>query len=287
MSNGSQLSVETNTSNNPSDDGEPDIFVKNLTKFSVSESASHIEIANSNRIYVTRWTYDEDGTVCTFDRNGKKSKFIHSGRHNYSGITLSKLLFVFTLNTSKNRIEEYSGVDGKKVKFIKLDLCRDPHAVDIMPTGEILVIDQERNCVIVYPNSKKGNTKPRILKHDLVKEPYDIATTADGFYITCAITRCLVKMDLEGNIIWSYGNTSGTKRRLKVPQGVCVDDVGHVYVVDRGNDTIFVFTKDGELKGRIAEEKGEQMQKPWYISVRDGIMAVLFSHNVVKTYQFL
>jgi len=288
VSNGSQLSVETNTSSIPSDEGEPEIPIKQLTKFVVPSSASHIEVANNNKIYATRWTYDEDGSVWTFDRNGKKMKFLQSGHHDYTGITLSKLGFIFALNSSKKRVEEFNGINGKKVKQFKLDLCSDPHAVGIMPTGEVLVVDQEKNSIIVYPNNKKLSVKPRRIKHELIQEPYDIATTAEGFYVTCAKTRCLLKMDLSGNVIWTYGGSSVGKRRLRAPQGVCIDDEGRVYVVDKGNHNVLVFTKDGELKGHLCDKDSpEPMKNPWYISVRDGLLAILFSHNVVKTYNFV
>ena len=287
MSNGSQLSVETNTSINPSEDGEMEIAVTPLTRFTVTESASHIEVANRNKIYVTRWTYNESGGVCTFDSNGKKMKFVHSGHHNYSGITLSKLGFIFALNTSKTRVEEFGGVDGKKVKQIKLDLCRDPQAVDIMPSGEILVVDQEKHRIIVYPHSKKGGAKPRIITNELLREPYDIATCEDGFYITSGRTRTLLKMDLDGNIEWKYNEQSRDgKKTVKLLQGVCTDEVGDVYVVDRDNNAILVLTSDGDFKGRIkVKETANKNQRPWYVSIRDGIMAVLFSHNLVRTYQ--
>lgn len=282
--------METTSSNSPSDDVEIlEMPVRQLKKFVVTESASSVAVASKNRIYATRWTYDEDGTVSTFDGSGKKIKFIHNGGHyNYSGITISKLGFVFALNTSKNRVEEYSGIDGKKKRQFKLDGCRDPQAIAIMPTtGEVLVVDQERNCIIVYPNHKKTDAKPRHIKHELIKEPYDVAAAQDGFYVTCAGTHCVVKFDIEGKVIWSHGNKKDPKRRFKKPQGVCVDESGNtVYVVDRLNHSIFVFSKDGELKGKLVEKVDGQLQNPWYMSVRDGILAVLFSHNIIRTYEF-
>lgn len=283
---GSQQSVETNTSQNVSEDDDAEILVEELSRFNVKESASHIEVANKNKIHVTRWTYDDDGAIDTFDQNGKKVKCIHSGHQNFSGVTLSRLGFLFALNTSKNRIEEYGSADGRKVKNFKLDICSDPQAVDIMPSGEVLVVDQERHRIIVYPNNKRSISKPRAITHSLLREPYDIATTNGAFYVTCAATHCVLKMDLDGEVLWSYGQSDKTSKRFKSPQGVCVDEVGLVYVVDKVLNCIYVFNKDGQLKGRITDKGRGAMKRPWYVSVRDGLLAVLFSHNIVKTYQF-
>lgn len=284
---GSQQSVETNASVNVCEDDDAEILVEQLTQFPVKESASHIEVAGKNRIYVTRWTYDDNGAIETFDKSGNKVKCIHSGRYNYSGVTLSKLGFVFSLNTSKNRVEEYGSADGKKVKHFKLETCSDPQAVDIMPTGEVLVVDQERHRIVIYPNNKKSSAKPRAIKHSLLREPYDVAAINDCFYVTCAATRCLLKMDLEGNVLWSFGQSEDTRNKLKTPKGVCVDEVGLVYVVDCGHNCIYVINKDGQLKGKITQNDKVQMKQPWNVSVRDGLLAVLFSHNIVKTYQFV
>lgn len=284
---GSQQSVETNASQNASEDDEAEILVEQLSRFSVKESASHIEVASKNKIHVTRWTYDDDGAIDTFDQNGKKMKCIHSGHQSFTGITLSKLGFLFALNTTKKRIEEYGSADGRKVKNFKLDYCNDPQAVDIMPSGELLVVDQERHRVIVYPNNRKSNSKPRAITHSLLREPYDVAATNDGFYVTCAATHCLLKMDLNGEVLWSFGDSGDSSKKFKAPQGVCVDEVGMIYVVDKALNCIYMFNKDGQLKGRITDKGREAMKRPWYISVKDGLMAVLFSHNIVKTYQFV
>lgn len=278
----SSHSMEQNVSAPPSDTDDSEINVKLLEAFTVEQSASHIEVANKNRIYVTRWTYDDSGAITTFDGSGNKVKFIKGSRHNYSGITLSKLGYIFALNTSKHRIEEYNGANGKAIKYMKLDLCRDPQAIDMMPSGEVLVVDQEGNAVILYPNVKSG--KPKVIKHEEIREPYDIACVDNAFYVTCAATKCVLKMSVAGELLWSYG-TKSTKGKLKKPQGVCTDEDGKLYVVDANG--ILVFSEDGELEGRLYEKQTAQTRKPWYISVRDGLIAVLCDRNVVKLYQRL
>jgi len=235
---------------------------------------------------VTRWTFDDNGSVQTFDGQGKKIKLLQCNKCNYSGISLSKLGFVFTLNVSKHRIEEYSGVNGKKIKSIKLErVCRDPHALDVMETGQVLVVDQESNKIIVYPNSRV-NKPPTVIKHELMREPCDVAATKDCFVVTSMLTKSLLKLDLNGKLIWSYGLRGGSKGKLLKPHGVCVDEEGRIYVVDQGVNTIYRFTADGELEGKLCDKQNGTMKMPWYVSVRGGIVAVLYRHNIAATYEF-
>ena len=246
-------------------------------------------MANRNRVYVTKWSYDDKGSVETYDCSGNKIKFVHAKNSSFGGITISRLGFIFVINTTKNRIEEFSGADGKKVKDFKLSLCADAYAVDILPTGEVIVVDQEKNRVVIYPNVKKSSSQPKILKNELIKNPHDVAACADGFYITCLGSRCLLKMDLDGNIVWKHsGQADDSTKESGIFHGVCTDESGNVYVVDRENEAVIVLTKDGELKGRIrVRERAFKGQRPWFISVRDTILAVLFSHNTVRTYQLV
>lgn len=283
---GSQQSVAQNSPSAPSDPDEAVIPIRQTARWVVEGTASNIEVSNKNRILVSRWTYDDNGSISAYDTTGKKVKFVHNSKHNYSGLTISKLGFIFAINTSKHRIEEYGGADGKKVKTFKLDSCRDPWSLDVMPaSGNIVVVNQDAHSVLIYPQSK--GEKPKVIRHELLKEPYDVACAEDGFYVTCAATRHVLKFDTSGDFLWSYNGTKEGKSKLGFPQGICLDSDGLIYIVDKQNCSILVLNSDGEVKGRLRDEEKTTNRMPWYVSIRDGIIAILFDHNVVKTYEFI
>lgn len=279
---GSSLSVDQTSSYPPSEFDDSEIVIQQIFKWNVDDSASNIEVANRNKIHVTRWTYDDRGAVTTYDANGMKVKFI-SGHHNYSGIAISKMGFIFVINTSKGKLEEYSSETGKKIRSSKLEMCRDPHAVDVTAAGEIVVVDQEANAIRIYPNAKCR--EPKVVRHELMKEPNDVVCTDDGFFVSCGKTKCILKFNYSGEKVWAFNDNPEGKSKLRHPKGMCVDEKGSLYVVDRDNKSILVFNKSGELKGRLCDKEHETSRKPWYISVRDGTIGILYEHNLVRTYK--
>ena len=103
----------------------------------------------------------------------------------------------------------------------------------------VYVVDQSNECVCVW--SKEGNFR----RHFPCKyKPFYIAATNDNHLLITSLTSHTVMVyTLEGELIHQFGAQGSDPRRFKHPRGICVhNDSGLVYVADRGNSRIQVFS---------------------------------------------
>ena len=89
----------------------------------------------------------------------------------------------------------------------------------------------------VFENINPQNSSPH--------QPEDIAVASDGtIYADTQIYQgALYKFSASGTLIATYG-ASGTGT-LNGPEGIAVDNIGNVYVMDVGNDRVVKFRADG------------------------------------------
>ena len=59
------------------------------------------------------------------------------------------------------------------------------------------------------------------------------------------------KFAADGRLLFSWGEPGSGPGQFHVPHGIAVDAAGTVYVADRENSRIQLFTPDGRLSGRV------------------------------------
>jgi hypothetical protein len=62
-----------------------------------------------------------------------------------------------------------------------------------------------------------------------------------------ADTNRILKFDAEGNLLMTWGGTGDAPGQFSQPHSLAMDSQGRLFVADRGNNRIQIFTQDGEF----------------------------------------
>ncbi|CAN1852789.1 hypothetical protein LINPERHAP1_LOCUS40755 [Linum perenne] len=90
----------------------------------------------------------------------------------------------------------------------------DPHSVEVLPSGELLILDSANNNLYKIPSSMSMYTKPKL-----------VAGSADGYS--------------------GYVDGKPGEAKMNNPKGVAVDDRGNIYVADTMNNAIRKISDSG------------------------------------------
>jgi len=89
------------------------------------------------------------------------------------------------------------------------------------------------------------------------------ADVDDSIYVVDAGLSRIVKMDVEGNFIKTWGGPGNEGGRFNDPQGIVVDKLGNVYIADVGNDRVQKFDSNGKLQEIIQHDFPESITDPF------------------------
>jgi sugar lactone lactonase YvrE len=143
------------------------------------------------------------------------------------------------------------------------------HAVKVDPQDNIWVTDKgsdmvikfnpEGRVVMVFGRKQEASdegtgplkhVKPPLPPVDgLFRQVTDVAWDAAGnaFISDGYINSRVAKVDKDGNWLKSWGEPGDQPGQFNVPHSIAVDAAGNVYVADRGNRRIQVFSGDGKF----------------------------------------
>ena len=101
--------------------------------------------------------------------------------------------------------------------------------------------------------------------HQHFNKPTDVAVAADGsIYVSDGYgNRRIAKFSPEGRFLLEWGRAGDQPGEFQEVHNVVLDREGRVYVADRINRRIQVFTGDGQF---IAQWKSEALGSPWGLS---------------------
>ena len=112
-------------------------------------------------------------------------------------------------------------------------------------------------------------------------------------YVTDGYRNCRVhRFTRDGRLVKSWGTPGKAEGQFHLPHSIAIDGDGKLYIADRANKRIQIFTPDGEYLGKWTEMGGpndiarskdntyyiaeqEDGDKPAYICIRDGKGSVL------------
>lgn len=179
-------------------------------------------------------------------------------------------IYYTTRNTSGDR----AGVlvhdaDGTFLYGFGGDILKNPHGLCVDHDDCVLVADAMRNCVFKFSKDGKllatigepdSKTSTGCLNYDFYTvrkagppfgHPAKLDTTADGeIYVADGYGNCCVHhFTKDGKLIRSWGEPGAAPGAFNILHGIGVDRSNNdVYVADRENFRIQVFTYDGKLK---------------------------------------
>jgi DNA-binding beta-propeller fold protein YncE len=195
--------------------------------------------------------------------------------------------------------------EGKYLYSFGTGMTRNAHGIAIDRNNCVYVVDGRRNCVFKFSGDGRHIATIGIPDSPLDSGcvNYDFRTirqSTDSFNHPAKIA-VLDKGDLfiadgygnarihhyseDGRHIKSWGDPGDGPGQFNVVHGVGVDNEnGDVYVCDRENERIQIFTFDGKLK-----EIWENIWRPTDVCIRDGVVYVaelgeiMFIDNVLYT----
>ena len=108
---------------------------------------------------------------------------------------------------------------------------------------------------------------------DILKEPWGIEVTADNVFVTDWNIHALLQFRKNDCKLMRRTGTKGTgEGQLDVPRGLCSDYNGDVYVADRGNHRVSVFSKQLQFVKCLASQ---QLKTPVDVKVTPDCVVIL------------
>jgi peptidylglycine monooxygenase len=132
------------------------------------------------------------------------------------------------------------------------NLLVDGHGIFITQKNEVFVIARGLHEVLKF--NTKGELLLRIGERGNpswqrpFNHPTDVAISKNGdIYVSDGYgNACVHKFSSTGKHIITWGKPGSRRGEFHTPHGIWVDDLDQVYVVDRDNNRIQIFTSDGE-----------------------------------------
>lgn len=146
-----------------------------------------------------------------------------------------------------------------------------PHGLTVDDGGNIWVTDVGLHQVFKF--SSDGTLLLTVGERGVAgggqtrfNQPTDIAVAKDGsFYVTDGYGNArVVKFAQDGRYLFEWGTPGAAPGQFNVPHGIAIDDAQNLYVADRGNGRIQVFSPEGKF---LHEISGPHIGRPWALDI--------------------
>lgn len=190
-----------------------------------------------------------------------------------TGVAVNSAGHIFVFNKGNRQLMEFDS-DGQYVRSLGHGLFKDPHGLRIDGQDNIWTTDLETHLVI------KMNPEGRVLMvlgengvsglyneaRDMIRffKPADVAFGRNGdIYVADGYgNHRVVRLDREGKLIKSWGKEGTEPGNFNNPHNIVIDHRGRVYIADRHNSRIQVFSGEGEFI-----EEWTDIGKPWGLAL--------------------
>jgi DNA-binding beta-propeller fold protein YncE len=161
---------------------------------------------------------------------------------------------------------------GEFIKAWGNGLFKNAHGIKIGPDGAVYTVDNGDHTVRKFSpdgdllltigtpgrpsdTGYRTDTKPKIHNNETVVRaggPFnsctDVAIAPDGdLYVSDGYGNCRIHhFDASGNLLHSWGEVGTEPGQFQLPHGIALSADGRVFVNDRENDRIQIFSPDGE-----------------------------------------
>ena len=144
--------------------------------------------------------------------------------------------------------------DGEVVDTWGDDLLLDAHGIYIAPDDRVFLVDRDAHEVLVF--ELDGTLLMRLGNRDVpalqapFNHPADVAvspTSGDIFVSDGYANSAVHRFSADGRHVLTWGEPGTDPGQLTTPHGVWVGPDDRVYVADRENHRVQVFTADGQF----------------------------------------
>ena len=233
----------------------------------------------------------ESKVILSFGTRGKgNAQFL-----DMSGITVDRDGYIIVTDAEKNSIQIFA---PERMIRMSTDLAAPPDSVRW--TGEtkatvadmiwyrdrLFATDPENNALLIIQD---GAVK-RIIKGQGANEldsPWGITVDRKGFFwIADSDNDRIVKVDADGRVLMSLGESGSDEGEFSSPRGLTISDKGIIYVADSGNERVQIFNTSGVYISRIEKMGREEFDEPYDVTLdpRGNIYVVDRGLNSVGKY---
>lgn len=206
---------------------------------------------------------DADGNVWVFRR----------GAHDWSGGAPP------TAPIGEVAVLQFDAESGQLLQSWGAGRFLIPHGLAIDAAGNIWLTDVGLHQVFKYTPSGElllSVGEARVAGDDAqhFNMPTDVAVAADGtFFVADGYGNSrIVKFAADGRFLLAWGEAGDAAGEFNVPHSITLGPDDLLYVADRGNARVQVFTQDGRFVRELADRRA--IGRPW--AVRFGPDGALF-----------
>ena len=188
-----------------------------------------------------------------------------------TGVEVNSKNQVVVFHRGARPIIIFEGESGKMIASFGDGLFGSAHGLTVDHNDNIWVTDGRRHTVHKF--SPDGKLLMTVGAQDVpgldgshFNRPTDVAIAPNGdMYVADGYgNRRIVHLDSSGKFIRDWGTEGDKEGQFVDPHGITLDEAGNVYVADRGNSRIQVFTKEGKF---IQQWKSDELGRPWGVDV--------------------
>ena len=183
---------------------------------------------------------------------------------------------------------KFEQFEGRHVKTI--DGIKRPRHIAFATTGEMVVCEQNANCMTVFDRSYRrlrsfGNTGS---DDSRLNEPLGVAISPDNT-VFVASPHCVNKFTLEGQFLASVGSKGSGQLRFNIAWAIAYNNTNNrVYVCDTYNNRITILNHDLTFHGSFGS-KGRgtgQLNMPEGISVdsKGNVLVADYFNNRIQVF---
>ena len=190
-----------------------------------------------------------------------------------TGVAVNSLGHIFAFNKGNRQLMEFDA-DGNYVRSLGQGIFKDPHGLRIDRQDNIWTTDLVSHLVIkMSPDGhvlmvlgENGTSGLYNEARDMVLffKPADVAIANNGdIYVADGYgNHRVVRLDRNGKLIKSWGKQGSENGNFDNPHNIVMDAQGRLYVADRNNSRIQVFSREGEFI-----EAWTNVGKPWGLAI--------------------
>ncbi|XP_023931083.1 tripartite motif-containing protein 2-like [Lingula anatina] len=227
-------------------------------------------------------------TVSVFSSTGQCNREISIEGRARRITTVSNDRFVVTCEDKCCRL--YSTL-GQVIRCFGQGDMSDPWGVTVDRTeGKVYVCDSDTRCICVYSmESFQLVNKIGIPMCSDGSQRCAYHHGINAIIVSDYSAHCVYAVTPQGDVLFQYGTRcqSGNEDgQLDYPRGVCVDNIGHIFIADSRNDRVIVLGSDGKFL-RYVLTRNNGLRSPLSVDVSsNGELVVGTDGCEISTYKY-